>query len=57
MEKDPTLTESVSLFCNQFLFSYSQSQLEVAQRDSNPGIPDIFLNPEIPGLGGSNPGI
>jgi hypothetical protein len=31
-------------------------------RDSNPGIPNpripgIFLNPEIPGLGGSNPGI
>jgi hypothetical protein len=26
-------------------------------RDSNPGIQDMFLKPEIPGLGGSNPGI
>jgi hypothetical protein len=31
-------------------------------RDCNPGIPntgipDLFINPEIPGLGGPNPGI
>jgi hypothetical protein len=26
-------------------------------RDCNPGIRDLFLNPEIPGLDGSNPGI
>jgi hypothetical protein len=26
----------------------------VLVRDSNPGIPDIFFNPEILGLGGSN---
>jgi len=23
----------------------------------DPGIPDLFTNPEIPGLGGPNPGI
>jgi hypothetical protein len=32
----------------------AQLAMYLAIRDCNPGIPGIFLNPEIPGLGSSN---